>query len=488
MNIFEPIKSRYCLLPVLLLAICQGAAAQQFILNDATVTNVDNHPSFGAAWVDYDADGDEDLFVVHMQAPNSLFRNDGNSKFSKVPFAASDEMPPDSDPSFSTSWADFNNDGRLDVFVGNFGTPSRLFEQMPDGVFRSVFDSLFEKHGATVQGSSWVDVDRDGDLDLFLATKDQPDVLFENLGSDGFQKMSQSALDEQRTRSHDAAWSDIDLDGYPELFVADNSEAGNRLFANDAGNLRPTAMEKTPVVSIGATWVDFDNDLDLDLFVSNALGKPDELFENDNGTLAPAAANDLTSAETNSMGACWGDYDNDGDQDVLIANSGNQANSYFRNVGNGQFDRVADSVLSKTERSSRGCTNSDYDNDGDLDVFVSNGFGDDDRNQLFTNSGNDNNWVVLTLVGMNMPTPIGARVLVSTGDGRNRQMREVASSSGAYGHNSLNVHFGLGTATDLDAVTVRWPDGDTENFENLEVNRRYRLTQGTGSREIEAAD
>lgn len=260
------------------------------------------------------------------------------------------------------------------------------------------------------------------------------------------------------------------------------------MFDNDAGNLLPIAIEKTSVASIGATWVDFDNDLDLDLFVSNAMGNRDELFENRNGRLSPTTANELTLAETSSMGACWGDYDNDGDQDVLIANSENQANSFFRNQGNGRFERVADSALSKDERSSRGCTNGDYDNDGDLDIFVTNGFGNDDRNLLFTNNGNNNNWVVLTLVGKKMLTPIGARVFVSTGGGRNRQMREVSSNSGAYGHNSFNVHFGLGSETDLNSATVMWPDGDTESFKDLNVNRRYRLAQGTGVQEIEHAD
>ncbi len=454
--------------------------AQLFSKVDKPPLTQGNQKSFGTGWVDYDNDGDLDLFVANMGDDNELYRNIDGSSFLKLTSKEAGSIVQDGGQSFTMSWADFNNDGRLDVFVGNFGEPSFLYTQTADHKFMRVHQTLLSQHVASVQGSSWVDLDLDGDLDLFLATKDQKNIFFENDGKGAFSSKSNLKFTSEPSNSHGVAWADINGDNYPDLLLAENVEGNNSIFTsnkNVAGDERSLDSRR---VSIGASWIDYDNDLDLDLFVTNAMGKADYLYENvGNGKLNLLTDGPIVETMTNSMGACWGDYDNDGDLDAFVANSGNQENSYFENMGSGKFV-LDNSHIGKASNSSRGCSAGDFDNDGDLDLFVTNGFGENDQNEFYTNNGNNSGWVKLRLIGKQSAIPIGAQVrIVTNTEGQSlSQLRDISAQTGAYGHNSFEVHFGVGTAKTISELTIQWPNGQTQSFNNLEANVIYRLKQG----------
>jgi enediyne biosynthesis protein E4 len=456
--------------------------SQIFEKENNTPLALDNQKSFGSAWVDYDNDGLEDLFVVNMGDNNTLFKNMGDGTFKKMTQNEIGVLAEDKGNSFTTSWADFNNDGYPDVFIGNFNEPSYLYMQNKDHQFVRVFESLFEQNSSFVQASSWVDFDLDGDLDLFVGTKEKADQLFENLGDAGFQLAENSKISSSLSNTHGIAWSDINNDNYPDLFLAQNTESNNSIYYSTSnGEFRTQELNDVPSVSIGATWVDIDNDLDMDLFVTNAMGKANFLYSNTGkGELTKVQQNTLLLEEFNSMSACWGDYDNDGDQDVFIANSGNQQNSFYLNDGNGEFQKVDEKPLTESANSSRGCSCGDYDNDGDLDLFISNGFGEKDNNELYINKGNVNGWFKIKLVGKKTSTPIGARIIIKTTDNglKKEQMRELSSQSGAYGHNSHIIHFGMGQAKVIDELIVRWSNGETQTFKKVSANKAYTLLEG----------
>ena len=460
----------------------QVTARQLFYSNNATVITEEAKKSFGNAWIDFDNDGDEDLFVVNMGEHNSLYENLGNGKFKILNQDVAGSIVSDMGASFTTTWSDFNNDGLLDVFVGNFGEPSFLYIQDTNHMFTRVYQELLKKNKSNVQAASWIDFDSDGDLDLYLGTKEQPNQLFVNQGKHGFKLSSVSNIDKEITSTHGIAWSDINNDNFPDLFLAENYKTTRNLFyMSDNATLNKVLIDDKKLISIGASWVDFDNDLDMDLFITNAMDERNNLhLNNGSGQFKEIESNNLLKEKLNSMGACWGDYDNDGDQDVFIANSGNQHNSFYLNLGEGQFQKLNEKPFNIKANSSRGCTSGDYDGDGDLDLMVTNGFGEKDNNELYTNSGNNNNWLKLKLFGKTNRTPIGVKVIIKTTKNgiKQGQIREISSQSGAYGHNSYTVHFGIGNTTIIDEVKIKWMNGKIQIFKNIKPNKYYEILEG----------
>lgn len=455
------------------------ASGQQFKKLENHVLTNDNVKSFACAWVDYDGDNDLDLFVGNLGGPSDLFQNHGKGIFVKLGKEKAGALVEDTGEAFSASWADFDNDGLIDVFVSNFNGPIRIYRQKKDHTFESIKTIEGVEGLQPSQGGSWADADLDGDVDLFITnTSGKPNLFLINNGVGNFTNTAGvTAL--PATSSHNPAWGDFNNDRYPDLFVAENYEGLNLFYRNSGGTLTPYDRPEQfgeKVVSTGASWMDYDNDGDFDLYVTNSMGKRNSLYRND-GDRGFTLINDLAivTDEANSMGACWGDYDNDGDLDLFVANSGTSNDHYYLNNGDGTFLKKDDGDLTNDGKSSRGCTNGDYDGDGDLDLFVTCGFGQDDRNLLYENQGNANHWIKINLDGTRSNrSAIGARVVVEAIiKGKNvTQTREVSAQTGAYGHNALQVHVGLGDASTC-SIQVVWPTGKREIIKsktNLTVN------------------
>jgi hypothetical protein len=235
---------------------------------------------------------------------------------------------------------------------------------------------------------------------------------------------------------------------------------------------------------VGASWGDYDNDGDLDLFVGNAgANENNSLYRNDGGgSFGAITTGDIVNDGGHTVGSCWGDYNNDGDLDLFVANAIAQVNYLYQNNGDGTFTKITSGDIVTEPSHSFGCAWGDYNNDGSLDLMVANGGVHSRRtNLLYQNNGNANNWIHFQCVGTSSnEDAIGAKVRVKTTEW---QMREVSSQSGCFSQNSLILEFGLGSAVSVDSVVVEWPSGLVERWGGAEipsVNQVVRVEENVG--------
>lgn len=294
-----------------------------------------------------------------------------------------------SEGEFTAAWADYDGDGDLDLFTGG---SQKLYRNNGDGSFTSVTDSPVATNHATVPTAAvWGDYDNDGNLDLFVAgfgiDHSFQHKLFRGLGDDDFEVVEPGIS--HLTKSYHASWVDYDNDGHLDLFLPDASPSGfNRLYRND-GNGSFSPVEVPGITTLAGEWTacawgDFNDDGRVDVFlVSGSAAHPDALFRNDgNGVFTPFSAETFADEDATGTAATWGDYDNDGDLDLfvstdrhLVVPSGLGTSALYRNDGTA-FTKIVTGDLVTLETGSQGATWGDYDNDGWLDIFVANQFRD----------------------------------------------------------------------------------------------------------------
>ena len=497
----------------------------------------------GAAFFDYDNDGDLDVLIVNGSTLDgmrrrgdpmlALYRNDGKGHF--------DDVTPSTGIG-ARGWgmgacvADYDNDGAQDVYVTAFG-PNLLFRGSGDGTFTDVTTraNVGDPHWST--NCAFADYDRDGDLDLYVAnyltfsertvprrgaTPDckylgadvmcgpkglagEPDVLYRNNGDGTFTDVSRGAgIADPGGYGFGVLFSDLDDDGWPDIFVANDSVA-NLLFHNNRnGTFAETGLvsglalsgDGKPQASMGVDAADYDGDGRLDVFVTNFSQDYHTLYRN-GGPFFTDVSHQAGVVTPSLAYLGWGtgfaDFDNDGLVDLFVANGHvypeidrrgtrttyRQRKQLFRNTGNGRFREATDEAGGGLliEKSSRGAAFGDYDNDGDVDVLVINL---NDRPTLLRNdTAAGNSWITLKLVGRSSNRDaVGARVWLE--HARAPQVAEVRSGGSYLSHNDMRVHFGLGQRPDPGPITVRWPDGATERFEGLQANTIHVIRQGTG--------
>lgn len=472
------------------------AFAQTFTRIDTSVITRDGGYSAGSSWGDYDNDGDDDLFISNaygnLSNKNFLYRNEGAGHFMKI--TSGDIVTEASNPgSIGACWGDYDNDGKLDLFVPGNAMPNRLYHNEGNGVFSKITEGVIANSSNRSTGGGWVDYDQDGDLDLFVVNgtvwvppSSTTNFLYRNDGNGIFSKISQGLIVTEALLSECGSWADYDDDGDMDLFVANIAgNRSNRLYFNN-GNGALGLVQSSEVMndlreSWSASWGDYDNDGHLDLFVGTYLG-PNLLYHNHgDGTFARVNNGPVVTASGRHFGSSWGDFDNDGDLDLVVATESNAGNLLYNNDGSGNFTRVTGQILTN----SRGftCTTSDYDNDGDLDILTVNGadFFTPVENYLYANNGTNNGWINITCVGtVSNRTAIGTRIRAKATirGAAVWQMREIAQQSGFGGHNSLRVHFGFGDATKIDSLVIRWPSKTTEVYTNVVVNQFMTAIEG----------
>jgi enediyne biosynthesis protein E4 len=454
--------------------------AQHFTLLESPATLESQDKSFGCGFRDVDNDGDLDVFISSMQSPNVLFTQSDSSELERSPEAPTGG----SSASFGCSWGDYDGDGLDDLFVPVFGGPGELYHNDGDALFSRVTDSIVSSTPGAAQGSAWFDFEGDGDLDLLVVTRQESNRVFINDGGE-FLTAPPGPLSDAGHDGHGVAIGDYDNDGDLDVFIAGNTEGPNSLFRNDGGGdytaLLGGPMAGDAAVSIGASWGDVDNDGDLDLFVANALESNNFMYlNNGNGSFSSVVDGPHVDATGAAMGSCFGDMDNDGDLDLFVSRSDNQPNTLYLNDGSGLFTLATDSGLTDAARSSRGCSWGDMDNDGDLDLFVTNAFGDDDTNELYQNDLESGHWIGFDLDGdPESGSSYGVRInMTATINGREvTQLREWTGQNGAYGSSTARLHFGLGDATAARSVTVTWPSGKSQTLASLAVDRRITLSE-----------
>ncbi|MCI5055464.1 MAG: FG-GAP-like repeat-containing protein [Flavobacteriales bacterium] len=465
---------------------------------------------------------------------------DPNIKFEEVSVAGLTGI---SENNWSVSWTDINNDGYEDVFLPNYsdGAPNKLMVNNGDGTFSQVQNALTNTNGGTVSGS-WADYDNDGDLDVFLANNTSSvNQLYSNDGAGNFTLVNDGVITGHSGYSHAGAWGDFDNDGYLDLFVADFMPTKYNLLYKNNGDGTFTEIDniisQEAQYSVTGHWTDMDADGDLDLLVCNTNGQANSVYRNlgntnfeklDNHPLALSGFNTTTSA--------WGDIDNDGDFDVVLCNASDQQNALFINQGNMDFSLVQNSIVSNDKGHSHTANFIDFDNDGDLDLvisndqnqksffyandgagqfnkldndisriegdFFSNTWADYDRdgdldlymaehssgsNVFFANSkGQCLSWICMKLSGtQSNKQGLGAKVKVKAeiNGGKRWITREIGTQiAGLGGQNSSRTYFGLGNATSIDSIIVQWPSGVVQSYDPAGLNTCYEIEEPVGTR------
>ena len=490
----------------------------------------------GGGFFDYDNDGDLDIYLVNgaVQSDsaqdkiphNVLYQNNGDNTFTDV----TDKAGVGSNAyGVGAAVGDYDNDGDIDLYVTNFGE-DQLYQNNGDGTFTDV--TTHAKVGNPNWGTScaFADVDNDGHLDLYVAnyatyaSKDDirceergvhvycgphaypavHDTFYKNNGDGTFTDSSALFHHTDLIPQHGLGviFGDYDADGDTDLYVA-NDQDPNFLFQNtEKGNFLEVALISgvcyndmgKEEAGMGTDFGDYDNDGWLDLTVSNYQTETNTVYHNHDGSFF--TDNTITSgiAEVTHGYLGWGikffDYDNDGYQDIFVANGHlmdniavlekhvtyPQRNLLFRNLGNGKFANI----VSETDglalkKVSRGAAIGDYDNDGDMDILVTNC---NQRPDLLENVvGNQNNWIQIQVVGQKSNrSGIGARIKVVTGT--HVQYREVQSGGSYLSFHDLRAHFGVGKAEQIEHLEIRWSSGHTDRVTHLPVNRRFLAVEG----------
>ncbi len=450
--------------------------------NPIVTTSLDVNYS-GAAWIDYDNDGDLDLFTTKT----FLFRNDGNGNFTLVSTQLGTNMSPQ--PANGPSWADYDNDGDPDVIIT--GKSSLIYRN--DGV--DSFTTVDELPLAIDDDNrgwacAWGDYDNDGFVDViithpkgFLGSPSLPCLLFRNNGDGRFTKITGFQFTDVLAPYTVATWYDFDQDGDIDLFIASGPASGigkrDYLYRNmlvetgSADFVRISDQIIGTDLQDGQVWnfIDYDNDGDYDAFVTNYGGAIDHFYRNDNGTYV-SVTNAMTVAGQH-LANSWGDVDNDGDLDVVV--TGESGTTFYRN-DNGTFTSMTTGFT--LPGSPRGAVFGDYDNDGDLDLFVS---GTGSAEGLFRNdNSNGNHWIEIICNGnVSNKSAIGTRVKLKASINGNPvwQLRDISGQNSFDSQNSLRVHFGLGNATSIDSLVILWPSGEQNVYTNLSTDQLYTYNE-----------
>jgi hypothetical protein len=467
----------------------ENSTAQNFtkITSGPLVSDVGGF--LGTAWGDYDGDGYVDLFVANYQNPNMLFHNDGNGSFTKV---TTGEIVTDQANSYSASWGDYDNDGDLDLFVANMGGGNFLYRNDGDSLTR-IKQGIIATDGGLSYSGSWGDYDNDGDLDLFVANDGQKNFLYRNNGDGTFNKIvplfGGGDIVNDVARSVVGLWGDYDNDGDLDLYVVNGafSREKNSLYRNDL-NGKFTKITSGRIIndiegSTGGSWGDYDNDGYLDMYVCNSVGDaPNSLYHNNgDGTFTKITAGPMVTESGHSTGSSWVDYDNDGDLDLFVVNVLGQKNCLYQNKGDGTFTKITTGDIVNDTGWSYGCSWADYDNDGDQDVIVTNGgFYTTLKNFVYKNNGNQNKWITIQCQGtVTNTSAIGAMVRVKAKIAGKAvwQMQQILGQTGWFGQNSLDVEFGLGNASVIDSLVIEWTSGSVQVLTNVAVNQSTEIIE-----------
>ncbi|WP_158748381.1 CRTAC1 family protein [Acidobacterium sp. S8] len=505
----------------------------------------------GVAFYDYDNDGWLDIFLVNGwrlegfakgQEPTChLFRNNRDGTFTDVTAKAGLAR---------SGWGqgccigDYNNDGHDDLFVTYYGQ-NALFHNNGDGTFTDVSAKagLMQSKQRWNSGCAFLDYDRDGHLDLFVAnyidldlkTAPTPEsgpctykgilvacgppglapgknILYHNNGNGTFTDVSEKSGIWTTTGNYalGVAVADLDNDGWPDIYVANDSTSATLYQNQKDGTFRDIGIEAgaalspdgKPQAGMGVTIGDYNRDGNLDVAKTNFAGDTDSLYKNlGDGNFEDETYLSGLGLNTRYLG--WGigffDMDNDGWLDLLVANghvypevstSKTEApyaeHKYlYRNLRNGRYEDVTSKGGSGITATvpARGCAFGDYDNDGDVDVVVNcvNVL----PQLLRCDSEWKRNWIKVKVIGTKSNrTGIGARVkvvakTVPEAQQPLLQVDEVRSGGSYYSQNDLRLHFGLDQAKIVDLLEIRWPSGQVDTFKNLEVNRLYTVEEGS---------
>ena len=501
----------------------------------------------GAGFADIDNDGDIDLYIVNIPHPftqdvgpdsktNVLYRNNGDGTFTNITHIAGVGHQ---GYGMGCVFADYDGDGNIDLYVTNYGA-NVLYRNNGDGTFRDVTETAGIGCELWSTGAAFADVDGDTDLDLYVCNyvtydldkleqmqeeslqsgkpvpsalnphvfEPQDNVFYRNNGNGTFTDVTtEVGIAAPGGRSMQCLFSDFDNDNDLDLYVA-NDTSVNYTYRNDGNGTFTDVSDESWAAdfrgSMGVSAGDYDGDGDIDLFMSHWVDEENALYRNllvESGSQNPPTSKQIRFvdesysamlAEVGIKQIGWGttlfDYDNDGDLDIFVTNGSTfqelkqpevlipQVDALFSNNGDGTFTDVSEStgITALPTRVGRGATFGDYDNDGDVDIFIVNNHAP--PTLLRNDGGNRNNWLHVELVGIGgNQNAIGAKIQLKTAD--QTQIREIYAGDSYMSANSFVVEFGVGSATQIETLRVTWLNGDTQARHNIPINQRVRVIQ-----------
>ncbi len=489
----------------------------------------------GLGLFDYNNDGYLDIYFPNgavlpgatreVSPPNRLYRNNGNMTFTDV---TEETGVGDRSYSYGCVAADYDNDGDADLYVVNYG-PNVLYRNNGDGTFTDVTE--LAGVGDPRQGAAavFLDIENDGDLDLFVTNylkidlkkhktcyrEDIPvycsqldypseyDILYRNNGDGTFSDISKEAGVYNSSTGMSVVCTDYDNDGFQDIFVV-NDALPNFLYHNlgngtfeEAGLYAGVAydLNGSPQGNMGAQFGDFDEDGFIDLITTNYQRQMVAVYKNISGMLFQDICLESGIGPHTVPQVTWGvgilDFDHDADRDVFISTGHLQdsvdlydkstsyklTNLFFCNQGNGKFENISEQCGSglQIRKSSRGASFGDLDNDGDIDIVISNAR--DRADVLQNDSESKGHWIQIETIGTQSNRDgVGARIRITI-EGKTR-IEDVRSGGTYAGMNDMRVHFGLGNHDSIDRIQIRWPSGITDTLEEVSVDQILTVTEG----------
>ena len=434
---------------------------------------------------DYNNDGNLDVLVLRGawlvrsgRHPNSLLKNNGNGTFSDVTESSGILS---FHPTQSAAWGDIDNDGWIDLFIGNESLPSsphpgELYHNQGDGTFVNIADSAGLATTGFIKGAVFGDYDNDGKPDLYVSRMNNTNQLFKNHSNNHtikFVDVSEKAGVQQPLFSFPTWFWDYDNDGLLDIFVAD--------FSPNAYSSGAKSFSEAQALSVLQHYLRIKPPTSHSRLYKN-LG---------NGTFADVTEQLNLKQPMLAMGGNYGDINNDGFLDMYLGTGSPDfktivPNRLFMNSNAEKFLDVTTTTVTGHIQKGHGLSFADMDNDGDQDIYVVMGgaySGDYFQNAFFNNPGFKKNWITIQLIGTESNrSAIGSRVKVSIIDNdKQRSIHRHVSSGGSFGANSLQLEIGLNRANNINNLEIEWPSGYKSLFQNIKPNQIIRITEGQDS-------
>jgi hypothetical protein len=478
---------RFLCLPAILLVVTFSLHAD-ILFTDITTNAGLNHviSGEGVCIIDFNNDGLEDIFITAFNNRNVLYRNEGNMVFTEI---AEEAGIAETAHGRLAIAGDFDNDGFMDLIIGRDDDHVLLFRNNGDWTFTDRSTEAGILATGDGRGGAWFDHDRDGMLDLYLGYLAASNMLYYNNGNETFTDIAGTVNARGPVPSLvlGLAIFDYDRDGDDDIFMAQDGNQGNMLLEKGDHGVYSDVSEEAGVVirvqGMGVGVGDYNRDGFFDVYTTN-LDESTLFRNNGDKTFTDVTLLAGVGDLPNHMG--WGTFFFDSDNDGLLdiynnnqTNFGGLPNTFFRNNGDETFEDLSGPSGLMCYNNGIGSAYGDLDNDGDLDIVLAGRPSAEGSLKLFRNDTNEpNHWVQFTLetAGANR-NAIGAITELYTGGIVQTSM--VSGGAGYVSQNSLRQHFGLGQSTTIDSLVVLWPDGSREVFDNLLPDTHHLIAQGT---------
>lgn len=462
-----------------------GLKAQMPYQNVAVSAGIDTvvgdaYSGYGLSFVDFDNDGYDDLTFANKAGDSILFyKNLGNGSFMKLPSLVNHTAL-----SKQVLWVDIDNDNDLDFFVTTSGGPNKLYEKTPSGLVDITATSGIIAQNSQHSGAAFGDIDKDGDLDLFISTYDiGTNLFYRNNGNKTFTDITASSgIGNSITSDFCAVFFDYDNDNDLDLYtIVDRYSDPNKLYKNiGLGSFTDVSSSTGAGISIDAMnagVADYNNDGYFDIYITNTAGNV-QLYNNLGVFFVNFPAG--TAVNQECWGACFLDVDNDKDQDLYVTSQHflpTQHNWLFKNTADDFFEPyITGGSLPGDTLYSYTCASGDINNDGKPDLAVSNG--NNQKILLWKNiTTQSNKYAKVKLKGV-QSNSMGIGSLITLYTGGSPQYRQTHCAVNYLSQNSLWEHFGASTSNAIDSLLVKWPSGTINKYYNLGLNQRFNIQEG----------